>query len=235
MYGELASVRGVIDLAPQVALDAAQGFLTRQGYTTSQRTETKITATRHATNAAGRQEDLNLTVAVDADPRGGVRIKLRGNDQEGVREHRAEWSEWAETLPRRQPAEHEPDARPAPATPIASAPAGTTAPRPPRNGPTSKRNGHPAPRPETTWQRRLTLFVVNVLLVGTLSLLFLIVGGVAGVLAGAITQRFAVGLIVGLLVGGGMVAYVWLRSVVTNEMIDIFVEDASRVWRKGRQ
>jgi hypothetical protein len=36
---------------------------------------------------------------------GGVRIKVRGNDREAVRDHQAAWLEWSETLPKRE-AEH---------------------------------------------------------------------------------------------------------------------------------
>ncbi len=229
MYGELASVRGVVDLPPQVALDAAQGFLARQGYTTTQRTDTKVTATRRGTNP-GDHDILNLTVAVEARPQGGVRIKVRGNDQAGVRERQAEWMEWAESLPKKAEQAREPDAQP-------TATATATPPPTARERPAPVPPGYRAlrPRPHTTWQRRLTLFVINVLLVGTLSLLFLIFGGLVGLVAGAVTQSVVVGLIVGILAGGGIVAYVWLRSIVTNEVIDILVEDASRVWRRGQR
>ncbi len=46
MYGELASVRVIVDLSPQDALDKAESFLTRQGYMTVRRTDTTLTAER---------------------------------------------------------------------------------------------------------------------------------------------------------------------------------------------
>ena len=42
----------------------------------------------------------NLTVAVRALPDGGLEIKLRGNDREGVQARRSELSRWAEGLPK---------------------------------------------------------------------------------------------------------------------------------------
>jgi hypothetical protein len=46
MYGELASVQGIVDLSPQEALDRAEGFLASQGYIIGQRTYTTIAAQR---------------------------------------------------------------------------------------------------------------------------------------------------------------------------------------------
>jgi hypothetical protein len=42
----LASVRGVVDLAPHEALDEAQDFLRRQGYSVTYRTTTTLTVKR---------------------------------------------------------------------------------------------------------------------------------------------------------------------------------------------
>jgi hypothetical protein len=44
---------------------------------------------------------LNLAVVVYPQPGGGVLVKIRGNDQEGIRERRFEFAEWAEGLPKR--------------------------------------------------------------------------------------------------------------------------------------
>lgn len=49
MYGELASVQGIVDLSPQEALDQAEGFLASQGYIIEQRTFTSVTSARQAT------------------------------------------------------------------------------------------------------------------------------------------------------------------------------------------
>ena len=43
----------------------------------------------------------NLAVVVFPQPGGGVLVKIRGNDQEGVRERQFEFAEWAEGLPKR--------------------------------------------------------------------------------------------------------------------------------------
>ena len=41
MYEELASVRGVVDLTPEAALDEAETFLAGLGYMTVQRTDAR--------------------------------------------------------------------------------------------------------------------------------------------------------------------------------------------------
>lgn len=99
MYGELASVKGIIDLAPEDALDRAEGFLASQGYDIAQRTYTTVTAQRRAEGPAGEQDLLNLTVAVAPQPDGGVRMTVRGNDQAGVQERQAAWLKWSGSLP----------------------------------------------------------------------------------------------------------------------------------------
>jgi hypothetical protein len=43
---------------------------------------------------------LHLSVVVRPLPEGGLRITLRGNDREDVQERQAEWSRWAEHLPK---------------------------------------------------------------------------------------------------------------------------------------
>jgi hypothetical protein len=64
MHGELASVKGIVDLTPQEALDSAEGFLAAQGYTIEQRTYTTVTAHRRAEGSVGEGDSLNITVAV---------------------------------------------------------------------------------------------------------------------------------------------------------------------------
>jgi hypothetical protein len=43
----------------------------------------------------------NLTVAVVPQPEGGVQIKFRGNDREGMQARQSEWIEWSEGLPKK--------------------------------------------------------------------------------------------------------------------------------------
>ena len=107
MYGEIASVKEVVDLSEQEALDSAQAFLTRQGYRTLERTETSLTVERQPSDHADEQTSLNLTVAVLPQPEGGVRIKVRGNDRDEVQERQDQWLGWSESLPKRAPGEGE--------------------------------------------------------------------------------------------------------------------------------
>src|SRR5215204_6122780 len=99
----LASVRGVVDLSPHEALDEAQDFLIRQGYSLSYRTSTTLTVKRQVSdNATGQESIFELIVVALPQSGGGVRIKVRGNDREAVRDHQAAWLEWSETLPKRE-------------------------------------------------------------------------------------------------------------------------------------
>jgi hypothetical protein len=97
MYGELASVRGIVGLSPAHAIDKTQSFLTQQGYTVVRREGSSLTVERRSSG----QYTLNLTVAVLPQPGGGVRITVRGNDQEGVQANQTAWLEWSESLPRK--------------------------------------------------------------------------------------------------------------------------------------
>ncbi len=101
MYGELGSVKGVVDLSPQQALDEADVSLASLGYTILQRAATTLTVERRSPDHTGGQAAPNLTVAVLPQPEGGVQIKLRGNDREGMRARQAEWMEWSESLPKK--------------------------------------------------------------------------------------------------------------------------------------
>jgi hypothetical protein len=105
MYGELASVQGIVDLSPQEALDQAEGFLASQGYIIEQRTFTTVMAQRHPEGGAAGQDPLNLTVAVAPQANGGVRVVVRGTDEAGVRERQAAWLEWSESLPKKPESE----------------------------------------------------------------------------------------------------------------------------------
>ena len=99
----LASVRGVVDLSPQVALDEAQAFLTRQGYSVMYRTTTTLTVERQVSDSAtGQVSIFKLIVMALPQSGGGLRIKVRGNDREAVRDQQAAWLEWSESLPKRE-------------------------------------------------------------------------------------------------------------------------------------
>ncbi len=101
MYEELGSIRGVVDLSPQEALDRAEAFLTQQGYTTVRRAGNSLTMQRHPSGQDTGQGALILSVAALPQPEGGVRLKVRGNDREGVQERQAAWVEWSESLPKK--------------------------------------------------------------------------------------------------------------------------------------
>jgi hypothetical protein len=47
------------------------------------------------------QAASNLTVSVKTQPEGGVTIKVRGNDHEGLEAKRTEWLSWSESLPKK--------------------------------------------------------------------------------------------------------------------------------------
>jgi hypothetical protein len=64
------------------------------------RADTSLTVTRERTDGRPERGVPNLTVVALPQPGGGVRVKVRGNDREGMRERRAEWERWAESLPK---------------------------------------------------------------------------------------------------------------------------------------
>ena len=101
MYGKLASIREIVDLSPEEALDAAEAFLVRLGYATLTRAPRSLTVKRDEPGRPKEMGVLNLTVVVYPLPGGGVLVRIRGNDREGVRERQSEFAEWAESLPKR--------------------------------------------------------------------------------------------------------------------------------------
>jgi hypothetical protein len=101
MYEELVLVRGIVDLPAHDALEEAQAFLTQQGYTTVGRASDSLTVQRHPADNGGTQYAPNLTVKALPHPEGGVQLKVRGTDREGVQERQAAWVEWSEDLPKR--------------------------------------------------------------------------------------------------------------------------------------
>jgi hypothetical protein len=101
MYQELGSVKGIVDLSPQQALDKAEVFLATQGYTVLQRTATTLTVERRPPDHPAGQSAPNLRVAAVPQPEGGVRLQIRGNDREGMQERQTAWTEWSESLPKK--------------------------------------------------------------------------------------------------------------------------------------
>jgi hypothetical protein len=101
MYGELGTIKGIVDLSPEHALDEAEAFLASQGYSILRRTSTTLTAQRHSSEESAGEAVPNLTVVVMPQPEGGVQIKIRGNDFEGVQARQTEWMGWSESLPRK--------------------------------------------------------------------------------------------------------------------------------------
>jgi hypothetical protein len=100
-YGELVSIKEIVDLSPQQALDDAQTFLVRQGYDIMERRGESLTMHRRFPNQTVEQNKLKLTVTAHHQPEGGVRISATGNDHEGVKEWQSAWSEWSESLPKK--------------------------------------------------------------------------------------------------------------------------------------
>ncbi len=100
MYEELTSGKEVVDLSPSQALDRAEYFLVGQDYVVVRRTATTLTAEREGA-AAGQEGTPKVVVMAVPQPGGGVRIKVSGNDREGVQERRGLWRLWAENLPKR--------------------------------------------------------------------------------------------------------------------------------------
>jgi hypothetical protein len=103
MYEELTSGKEVVDLSPSQALDRAEYFLVGQGYVVVQRTATTLTAERGGTKgAAGHGGVPKVVVMAVPQSDGGVRIKVSGNDREGLQERQGLWKLWVENLPKRQ-------------------------------------------------------------------------------------------------------------------------------------
>jgi hypothetical protein len=103
VYEELTSGKEVVDLSPPQALDRAEYFLVGQGYVVVQRTATTLTVEREGSQGAPGQEGApKVVVMAVPQPDGGVRIKVRGSDREGLQERQGLWNLWAENLPKRQ-------------------------------------------------------------------------------------------------------------------------------------
>jgi hypothetical protein len=103
VYEELTSGKEVVDLSPPQALDRAESFLVGQGYVVVQRTATTLTVKREGSQGAAGQEGApKVVVMAVPQPDGGVRIKVRGSDREGLQERQGLWNLWAENLPKSQ-------------------------------------------------------------------------------------------------------------------------------------
>ncbi len=84
MRETLASVKEIVDLSPQETLDSAQAFLVQQGYHVAERTDTSLTVNRQKQESMFGYAALNVIVEVTPQPSGGVRIRVTGDDREGV-------------------------------------------------------------------------------------------------------------------------------------------------------
>lgn len=103
MYEELTSGKEIIDLSPPQALHRAEYFLVRQGYVVVHRTATTLMVEREGSEGLARQEDAPKVVVIAVpQPGGGVRIKVRDDQREGLQERQGLWKLWAENLPKRQ-------------------------------------------------------------------------------------------------------------------------------------
>src|SRR5215217_2318841 len=198
MYGELGAIKGIVDLSPEHALDEAEAFLASQGYSILRRTSTTLIAERRSSDQAVGEPVANLTVVVMPQPEGGVQIKIRGNDFEGVQARQSEWMGWSESLPRKaegeagtppgeqdgpQPPEVELPPPPTVESPTLPAPApAADVPVPPPQPPTTSTALPPPRRESTVWRGTKLAFggcvVLPVLLViGFVGCLALVGGG----------------------------------------------------------
>jgi hypothetical protein len=104
MYEELTSGKEVVDLTPSQALDKAEYFLIGQGYVVEQRTATTLTVARKGSESTtGREGSPKMVVMAVPQPDGGVKVKVRGNDSEGLQGRQGLWTLWTENLPKRRP------------------------------------------------------------------------------------------------------------------------------------
>ena len=96
MYEVVISGTEVIALSPPAVLDRAERFLAGQGYAPVRRKATTLTVEREGAEG-------NLVVMAVPQPQGGVKIKVRSDDREGLQERRGLWTLWAENLPKERP------------------------------------------------------------------------------------------------------------------------------------
>ena len=103
VYDDLTPGKEVVNLSPPEALDRAEHFLAGQGYVVARRTATTLTVEcAGSEGAAGREGASKVLVIAVPQPRGGVRIKVRADERQGVQERQGLWKLWVENLPKRQ-------------------------------------------------------------------------------------------------------------------------------------
>lgn len=74
-----------------------------QGYVVVNRTATTLTVERGGSEGAAGQEGApKVVVMAVPQPEGGVRIKVRDDDREGLQERQGLWKLWTENLPKRR-------------------------------------------------------------------------------------------------------------------------------------
>jgi hypothetical protein len=100
VYEELGSIKEIVALSPRETLDSAATLLVQLGYEITKREDTSVTAIRRKREGMFGHSLQNLTVAALPQSKGGVKVELRGNDSEGVRERQGEWTKWADSLPK---------------------------------------------------------------------------------------------------------------------------------------
>ncbi len=100
MPEELGSIGETVALSQGEALDSAEALFRKLGYEVTQRADAFVTAVRRERGGVPGDPLPTLTVTAVPQPAGGVRIELRGDDRDGVQDHQAEWSRWAEDLPK---------------------------------------------------------------------------------------------------------------------------------------
>jgi hypothetical protein len=101
VYEELTPDKVVVDLSPPQALDKAEHFLAGQGYVVVQRTATTLTVTRVGSGSTvGQESSQKVVVIAVPQPNGGVKIKVRSDEREGMQRRRGLWKLWVENLPK---------------------------------------------------------------------------------------------------------------------------------------
>jgi hypothetical protein len=100
MYEELGSVREPVALSSAEALASAEELLRRQGYRVIHRTGVMVVGKREDPSDLVNRQLVHLAVFARPHPEGGLLVTLQGDDRDGVRERKSEWSRWAESLPK---------------------------------------------------------------------------------------------------------------------------------------
>jgi TM2 domain-containing membrane protein YozV len=99
-HDKLAAVNETIALSTKETLDEAQSFLTSLGYTDVRRVDNSLRAERPPPANGDGQRTFFLAVTAAPQAGGGVRVRVSGDDREGMLEHQTEWTAWSENLPK---------------------------------------------------------------------------------------------------------------------------------------